>query len=210
MNKIAVLAAVLGLWLSVPAAMAAVYVSFDEQGVPRFASQPLDESYVLVVEDGAQAGVAPAQALALQPAGRSPARKEPREAVGRMVERAAARHALDPLLLRAVARVESGFDTRAVSPRGAAGVMQLMPATARQYGVADRFDAERNIDAGARHLKALLLRHGGNVALALAAYNAGEGAVARHGLRVPPFRETMLYVPQVLAAQHSQAAVDAQ
>lgn len=88
--------------------------------------------------------------------------------------------------------------------------MQLMPATARQYGLIDRFDAERNIDAGARHLKALLLRHGGNEALALAAYNAGEGAVARHGLRVPPFRETMLYVPRVLAARHAQAGVKAQ
>jgi soluble lytic murein transglycosylase-like protein len=79
--------------------------------------------------------------------------------------------------------------------------MQLMPATAARYGVTDPGDPAQNIDAGVRHLKDLLnVQHQGNVALALAAYNAGQGAVARHGGRIPPYRETMLYVPAVLAA----------
>ena len=80
--------------------------------------------------------------------------------------------------------------------------MQLMPATARQYGIRDAAaldDPQQNIDAGVRHLKSLLDRYNGNLALALSAYNAGAGAVARHGDRIPPFRETMLYVPAVLA-----------
>ena len=78
--------------------------------------------------------------------------------------------------------------------------MQLMPGTARRFGVLDRRDAESNIDAGTAYLKELLSRFGGSVSLALAAYNAGEAAVARHSNRIPQFRETMLYIPQVLAA----------
>ena len=77
--------------------------------------------------------------------------------------------------------------------------MQLMPATAAQYGVTDPFNPAQNIEAGILHVKYLLALHHGNLALALAAYNAGEGAVARHSGRIPPFRETMLYVPAVLA-----------
>lgn len=105
-------------------------------------------------------------------------------------------------MVEAVVAVESSLNPAAVSPKGAQGAMQLMPATAARYGLngpgAWR-DPERNIDAGVRHLKDLLSQHGGNVALALAAYNAGAGAVARHQGRIPPYRETMLYVPAVLA-----------
>jgi hypothetical protein len=110
---------------------------------------------------------------------------------------AARRHGLDPGLVLAVVSVESGFRPGAVSPRGAQGLMQLMPGTARSLGVEDALDPEENLDGGTRHLGALLSLYGGDVERALAAYNAGEGAVARHG-GIPPFRETREYVKKVL------------
>lgn len=100
--------------------------------------------------------------------------------------------------LRAIAHAESGFDPAALSPKGAQGVMQLMPEVARQYRVADPFSAAQSIDAGARHLKTLLRRYQGDLTLAAAAYNAGVGAVARYG-GVPPYRETLTYVAKVQA-----------
>jgi soluble lytic murein transglycosylase-like protein len=113
-----------------------------------------------------------------------------------LIREIAARHAVPAKLIEAVIRVESGFDPRAVSHRGAQGLMQLMPATAEQLGVRDVFDARQNIDGGVRHLRRLLERYG-DFRLALAAYNAGEKAVETHG-GVPPFSETRAYVDQVL------------
>ncbi|MGB9791097.1 MAG: lytic transglycosylase domain-containing protein [Thermacetogeniaceae bacterium] len=104
---------------------------------------------------------------------------------------------IDPALLKAVARAESGLNPRAVSPAGALGIMQLMPATARALGVKDPFDPLQSIFGGARYLRYLLDRFGGDVRLALAAYNAGPGAVQRWG-GVPPYRETREYVERVL------------
>ncbi|MGQ9556452.1 MAG: lytic transglycosylase domain-containing protein [Desulfurispora sp.] len=114
-----------------------------------------------------------------------------------LFQEAAARYDLDPALLKAVARAESSFDPQAVSPAGAAGLMQLMPATARALGVTDVFDPRQNILAGARYLRQLLDRFAGDLPLALAAYNAGPGAVERHG-GIPPYRETRQYVSRVL------------
>jgi soluble lytic murein transglycosylase-like protein len=111
---------------------------------------------------------------------------------------AARRHGLDPALVLAVVAVESGFRPEAVSPKGAEGLMQLMPATAGSLGVRDALDPEQNLDAGVRHLGSLLTLYGGDLGLALAAYNAGEGAVARHG-GIPPYKETRAYVKRVLA-----------
>lgn len=110
---------------------------------------------------------------------------------------AARRHKLDPDLVLALVQVESGFKPRAVSPKGAQGLTQLMPATARELGVKDAFDPAQNIDGGARYLSKMLARYGGDVMRALAAYNAGPGAVDRHR-GVPPFRETRQYVRRVL------------
>jgi hypothetical protein len=110
---------------------------------------------------------------------------------------AARRHSLDPDLVQAVVAVESGFRPDAVSPKGAQGLMQLMPYTARALGVKDSFDPAANLDGGTRYLSALIKRYGGDVTRALAAYNAGEGAVARHG-GVPPYPETLAYVRKVL------------
>ena len=116
-----------------------------------------------------------------------------------LIRKAAQDTALSPQLLHAVIAVESGFDSRAVSPKGALGLMQLMPQTARQLGVRDPFDPAQNVAAGAAHLRSLLDRFNGNLELALAAYNAGEVAVVRAGYRIPPFAETRAYVPRVLA-----------
>jgi soluble lytic murein transglycosylase-like protein len=115
-----------------------------------------------------------------------------------IIEHAAVSSALEPNLLRAVIVVESGFNSRAVSKRGAVGLMQLMPATASRYGVSNRYDARQNVHAGARYLKFLIDRFGNDIRLALAAYNAGEDAVERSGGQIPPFTETMAYVPRVL------------
>jgi soluble lytic murein transglycosylase-like protein len=115
-----------------------------------------------------------------------------------IIERAAVSAAVEPNLLRAVIVVESGFNSRAVSKRGAMGLMQLMPATATRYGAADPFDPHDNVHAGAQYLKFLIDRFGQDLRLALAAYNAGENAVERNGGQIPPFTETMAYVPRVL------------
>ena len=121
-----------------------------------------------------------------------------------LAQEIARRHGLDPALVLAVVAVESGFQPGAVSPKGAQGLMQLMPATARELGVSDALDAEQNLDGGARYLRALLEQSGGDVRLALAAYNAGPGAVKRHG-GVPPYRETRQYVEKVMRRYDAQA-----
>ena len=109
---------------------------------------------------------------------------------------AAARHNLDPELIRAVIRVESNFRPDVVSSAGAMGLMQLMPGTAESLGVTDPFDIVQNIDGGSRYLRRMLDLFNGDVSLALAAYNAGAGAVRQHG-GIPPFRETQNFVPRV-------------
>jgi soluble lytic murein transglycosylase-like protein len=112
------------------------------------------------------------------------------------IEEAAARHNVDPSLVRALIKVESNFNPNAVSRKGAMGLMQLMPQTARQLNVTNPFDPEQNVDAGVRHLKQLMESYGGDVKLSLAAYNAGAGAVSRSG-GVPHFAETRNYVRRI-------------
>ena len=173
-----------------------VYVSFDDQGMAHFAPTAVDDTYRLLFRD-------------LSVNGRNPRRAaEPSPEIRKALEQAAQRHGLDYGLLQAVAQAESGFDTHAVSPKGAVGLMQLMPATASQYGVPGADDTlqanlrrlDLNVDAGSRYLRALLDRYDGNLELALAAYNAGEGAVQRAGNRVPDYEETRNYVSRIMAA----------
>lgn len=113
------------------------------------------------------------------------------------IAEAAARHGLDPAVLTALAHVESGFRSDAVSPKGALGIAQLMPETARALGVADPLDLHAGLDGGARYLRAQLDRFSGDLGLALAAYNAGPAAVARYG-GIPPYPETQRFVARVL------------
>lgn len=118
------------------------------------------------------------------------------EEIDAAIVMAAARHNVDPNLVRAVVKVESNFNSNAVSRKGAMGLMQLMPATARSLKLKNPFDAEQNVDAGVRHLKQLLESYGGDVKLSLAAYNAGSGAVARSA-GIPRFAETQNYVRRI-------------
>jgi soluble lytic murein transglycosylase-like protein len=113
-----------------------------------------------------------------------------------LIDEASRAHNVDPLLVAAVARRESAFDADAISPAGACGIMQLMPDTAKLLGVSDVFDARQNVFAGARYLKSLLETYKGDLDRALAAYNAGPGAVDKYN-GVPPYRETRAYVSAV-------------
>ncbi|HXU92886.1 MAG TPA: lytic transglycosylase domain-containing protein [Gallionella sp.] len=116
----------------------------------------------------------------------------------RLVDEVARTYGLDSALLHAVISVESRYSPNAVSKKGAAGLMQLMPVTAKRYGVADALDPVQNLHGGAKCLRDLLKKFNNDVSLALAAYNAGENAVVRSGYRIPPYRETVAYVPKVL------------
>ena len=203
---------------------AEIFRSIGPDGTLRFATQALDPSFALYMQD-AKAPLASTPVSMHVPLPRvvdmgrvalrhgrtgarllhtPPNRDAPLLA---SIYDIARKHGVDPALVRAVIDVESGSRTTAISPKGAVGLMQLMPATAAMYGVTDAADPAQNINAGVRHLKYLLTRHQGNLALVLAAYNAGEGAVARHASRIPPFRETMLYVPAVLAQMRAHRAV---
>jgi len=164
-------------------------------------AQRVEEGLVyLSLKDGGEIGVPAAslrglvpdevvEEVAMAPAGSGDLRE--------LATAAARRHGLDPGLVLAVVSVESAFRSEAVSRKGAQGLMQLMPATAASLGVKDVFDPVENLDGGSRHLGSLLTLYGGDLVSALAAYNAGAGAVARHG-GVPPYRETRAYVKKVL------------
>ena len=133
-----------------------------------------------------------------------------RQAVERLIERLAPQYALDPALVKQIVAAESAFRTDARSPKNAQGLMQLIPATARRFGVQDPWDAEQNLRGGMAYLSWLLGQFRGDVRLALAGYNAGEGAVARHG-GLPPYPETRNYVAGIISrygkTEHPYAVV---
>jgi soluble lytic murein transglycosylase-like protein len=172
-----------------------IYWSVADDRTERFASQPLDATYRLYRKAEHES------AIARPTLGREDAQRNSlqRKAVARIVDQIAQRHGVDRDLVMAVIAVESSFNPMARSRKGAIGLMQLMPRTAADYGVSDRADPAQNIEAGTRYLRDLLAKNGGKLVLAIAAYNAGHAAVERHGGRIPPYRETMLFVPAVLA-----------
>jgi soluble lytic murein transglycosylase-like protein len=169
-----------------------------------------DASGNLVLSDRKQDSSARTYAVPDAPAFRSTkplASRKIREEFEPFVQAYAKQQGVRADLVRAVIQVESGFNPRARSPKGAMGLMQLMPATAVELGVRNPYDPAENIRGGTAYLRQLLDRYDGNEELALAAYNAGFGAVDRHGGRVPPFRETRDYVKKVgSVAQREEAA----
>ena len=120
-----------------------------------------------------------------------------------IITKMAEKYKIDSALIKAVIKAESNFDHQAISPVGAQGLMQLMPATATQLQVEDVFHPEKNIEGGVRYLKYLLNNYRGNLTLALAAYNAGERTVAKYNNQVPPYKETKNYVKKVLSYYNS-------
>ena len=172
------------------AAHTRIYTYVDAEGVKHFTDMPDDNRYRLLVlspDERTQSGERYNPRLLAKAA-----------QYDHLIEQAAATAAIEPNLLRAVIVVESGFNYRALSRRGAVGLTQLMPATGARFGVTNLFDPKENIRGGASYLKFLMSRFGRDVRLVLAAYNAGEEAVVRNGGRIPPYRETMAYVPKVL------------
>jgi len=196
-NCLKILPWCLALWMATPAQAEnnSIYRTYDASGrVPTFSDRPINRSsQVFAVFDGKQlwprAGTGPvsigqltARRLELEP----------------LVQRIAAIRGIRAALLKAVIEVESGYNARALSPKGAIGLMQLMPNTAARYGQFDLYSPEENLDVGARYLRDLLEMFNGDVKLAVAAYNAGENAVIHSGMRIPAYPETIRYVPMVM------------
>ena len=201
---------ILALVLAAAAAPAGagIYSLIDENGVARVTELPL-EGYMLARND------APTAAMQIDPAAApttgTPIRRTARASApapvpvrvirqpySDLVARVALEQKVDAALLHAVVAVESGYNPRALSPKGARGLMQLMPGTAARFGVKDSWNPLQNLRGGARYLRHLLAVFNNNLNLALAAYNAGEGAVIDSGRAIPPYPETRQYVPRVL------------
>lgn len=183
---LALMTAAAGL-MAVPAVQADTYRMVDGAGGVHLTNAPSDPRYRgLTVVSGTSTGW-----LRMPETSHSQYASEIREI--------SARHGVDPILVQSVIRAESAFNPTAVSRAGARGLMQLMPKTAVMLGVRDSFNPRENIDGGVRHLRYLLDRYPGNVALAVAAYNAGEGAVDTYR-GIPPYAETQQYVQRVLNA----------
>jgi soluble lytic murein transglycosylase-like protein len=167
--------------LSAGPVSAEIYFRTDEDGLAHFTNAPTTPQYRRL-----QPGVLPA------------ATRLTSASMSELIDAMAAEHELDPALIRAVIQVESNFNRKAISPKGAQGLMQLMPATVWRFAVGDVYDPHENIGAGARYLRRLLDMFQGDLTLALAAYNAGENAVLRYK-GVPPYAETRDYVTKVLS-----------
>lgn len=183
--------------LAAAAAQAQVYVGTDAGGTLVLSNHAGEVATQLLI------GAPPEAASSSPPAEpATPQRQAPPPLMGE-IRAAAKRHDVPESLLAAVIAVESGFNAAAVSPKGAKGLMQLMPATARRFGVKDVFAVQENLNGGAAYLRWLLTQFDNDLRLALAAYNAGEGAVARAG-GIPPYPETRDYVARVLARMASR------
>jgi soluble lytic murein transglycosylase-like protein len=190
----------LAMALIAPSAAADLYGYVDENGVPHWSNLPL-EGYVLFRKDAPSAtpdvGVSATEPRARDDSNAGTTRAA-RKRYTDLIAQVAREQRIDAALLHAVITVESGYNERAKSPKGASGLMQLTRETAQRYGVRDIWNPLENLRGGARYLRDLLALFKDDLNLALAAYNAGEGAVIGSGRQIPPYAETRSYVPRVL------------
>jgi soluble lytic murein transglycosylase-like protein len=170
-----------------------IFAFVDRRGEIHLSNIPDDSRYQSLTPAAAGSGL-PREPLLQE----SIAVPHGRQRFDGVIAHAAGLYKIEAALLHAVISVESGYDPKALSKRGASGLMQLMPLTAKRYGVANAFDPAENVRAGAQYLNDLLKVFDNDLPLALAAYNAGETAVLKYGKRIPPFRETAAYVPKVV------------
>lgn len=183
--------ALLAAVLLVPAyAQAEIYKYRGPDGSLHFTDRPMGGGYKLMWRSGKSSKRKGNYSLAKM--------RENKSRLTPLIEKVAKEQRLHPGLLHAIVRIESAYNPQAVSKKGAQGLMQLMPATANRYGVADSYDPKQNLEGGARYMKDLLALFEYDIRLALAAYNAGENAVKRYGNSIPPFPETINYVDKVL------------
>ena len=188
MNRLVLNAMLLAATLVVaaPRATADIYKYVDRNGVVHLSDRNGGEGWVLIMRGSKKVRQTP----------RNDYRRNQRRYAS-LIDRIARKYRLDRALVHAVVKAESAYDPEAVSTKGAVGLMQLMPGTARRYGVHDRYDPLQNLHGGGRYLRDLLFQFN-DVVLALAAYNAGENAVINNGNRVPPYSETHTYIRRVL------------
>jgi hypothetical protein len=194
-QKIPVLAFIIGLLLSLPVAAADIYKYEDENGVIHFTDAPTDHRFKIFMRDIKKDKQLRTHFRLASCVG-NPAEFEP------IINSCSLQYGVDKSLVKAVIHAESGYDPNAVSSKGASGLMQLMPSTARSLKVSNAFDPAENIRGGVRYLRFLLDTFKGDEALALAAYNAGMSRVAQYG-GVPPYSETRNYVNKVLQYRKS-------
>ena len=176
-------------------ALADIFMFKDERGVVHFTNIPSGDKRFKMVRK--EEGTPPNTVAAGLPQYAMPTEEMMRR-YKPMIESASKTHNVEVALVHAVITAESGYNAGAVSRAGARGIMQLMPDTARRFGVQNIMDPAQNIQGGVKYLRELLTLFNGDKELAVAAYNAGENAVIRHGNRVPPYTETVNYVPKVL------------
>lgn len=177
--------------MALPAVAADIHARVDGDGRLRISDRPM-------------AGSRPFDRRITYPAPSHARRGAAQDNLVRLIDRIGTELGVDGALLHAIVQQESAYDPHARSRAGAIGLMQLMPDTAKRFGVVDRYDPTDNLRGGAAYVSWLLAQFGGNIELTLAAYNAGEGAVRRHGNRVPPYRETRDYVRRVMASYRAQ------
>lgn len=176
-------------------AWADIYAYTADDGSVTLSNVPADARFTPLI-------TAPVQPDAIPPAAAFPMAKTGlagKAGYDRIVDEVSRAYGVDSALLHAVISVESHYNPKAVSRKGAVGLMQLMPKTAKRYGVSDALDPLQNLKGGAQYLRDLLRLFNNNISLAVAAYNAGELAVMEHGNRIPPYPETQHYVPRVMA-----------
>jgi len=180
-------------------AQADVFTYTDASGVEHYTNAPGDGPYQRIsslLEEAGNSNRANALPVKANVAAFAP-----------HIEKAAGEVGIEAALVHAVITAESGYNPGAISKAGAQGLMQLMPGTARRYAVKDAFDPKQNIRGGTLYLRDLLDQFDNNIELAVAAYNAGENAVIRHGRKIPPYRETQAYVPKVLRLYNKYRAL---